>query len=89
MEDAATAEIARTQIWQWIKYPKGVLDDGRKITADLFRQLLKDDISALHIEHGEAYARHRFDEAATLLDHMTTAECLAPFLTSEAYPLLP
>ena len=37
MEDAATAEISRAQIWQWIRHPAGVLDDGRKITAELFR----------------------------------------------------
>ncbi|HXO95199.1 MAG TPA: malate synthase A, partial [Chthoniobacterales bacterium] len=37
MEDAATAEISRAQVWQWIRSPKGELDDGRKVTADLFR----------------------------------------------------
>ncbi len=37
MEDAATAEISRSQIWQWIRSPKGVLDDGRKVTVELFR----------------------------------------------------
>jgi malate synthase len=40
MEDAATAEISRSQVWQWIRSPKGVLDDGRKVTADLVRRLV-------------------------------------------------
>ena len=44
MEDAATAEISRSQIWQWIRSPKGVLDDGRKVTVDLFRQLLAEEL---------------------------------------------
>ncbi len=44
MEDAATAEISRSQIWQWIRSPKGVLADGRKVTVELFRQLLADEL---------------------------------------------
>ena len=40
MEDAATAEISRSQVWQWIRSPKGVLDDGRKVTKDLVRALI-------------------------------------------------
>jgi len=40
MEDAATAEISRSQVWQWIQREKGVLDDGRKITVELTRQLI-------------------------------------------------
>jgi malate synthase len=89
MEDAATAEIARTQIWQWIHYPKGTLDDGRKITVDMFRQLLDSDIQSLRQELGAAYVQSRFDDAANILIRMTTSDKLAPFLTSEAYQLLP
>jgi len=44
MEDAATAEISRSQIWQWIRSPKGVLDDGRKVTKPLVRQLLAEEL---------------------------------------------
>src|SRR5688500_9651328 len=40
MEDAATAEIARSQVWQWIRHPRGVLDDGRRVTVELFRAIL-------------------------------------------------
>src|SRR2546426_358230 len=44
MEDAATAEISRSQIWQWIRSPKGVLDDGRNVTAELFKRLLAEEL---------------------------------------------
>ena len=40
MEDAATAEICRTQIWQWIRHSRGMLSDGRRVTLELFRQVL-------------------------------------------------
>jgi len=44
MEDAATAEISRSQIWQWIRSRKGRLEDGRKVSAELFRALLSDEL---------------------------------------------
>src|SRR3954466_5100566 len=54
MEDAATAEISRSQIWQWIRSPKGVLDDGRKVTSDLFRELLREELPKVRAALGEA-----------------------------------
>src|SRR5205085_138411 len=45
MEDAATAEISRSQIWQWIRSSKGVLADGRKVTVELFRSLLAEELA--------------------------------------------
>src|SRR5258706_323199 len=50
MEDAATAEISRSQIWQWIRSPKGVLEDGRKVTVELFRALLEEEESVLEAQ---------------------------------------
>ena len=47
MEDAATAEISRSQVWQWIRSPKGVLDDGRKVTAALVRQLVPEELAKI------------------------------------------
>ncbi|MGI4954253.1 MAG: malate synthase A, partial [Janthinobacterium lividum] len=47
MEDAATAEISRSQVWQWIRSPKGVLDDGRKVTADLVRSLVPEELAKI------------------------------------------
>src|SRR5439155_25203790 len=44
MEDAATAEISRAQVWQWIRNERGVLDDGRKVTKELFRTVLEEEL---------------------------------------------
>ncbi len=86
MEDAATAEISRAQIWQWIRHAGGVLDDGRKITAELFRDVLATECKTLRARLGEtAYAAGRFDDAARLLDEITTASEFATFLTLTAY----
>src|SRR5689334_22215556 len=64
MEDAATAEILRSQIWQWIRSPKGVLDDGRKVTVELFRDFLREELPRVKALGGEG----RYDEAAKLFD---------------------
>ena len=53
MEDAATAEISRSQIWQWMRSPKGVLDDGRKVTADLFKNLMIEELAKVKAGGGE------------------------------------
>ncbi|MGE0386034.1 MAG: malate synthase A [Gammaproteobacteria bacterium] len=89
MEDAATAEISRAQIWQWIRHPGGVLDDGRRITAALFRELLGQEMARQRAELGDAaFARRKFNEAADLLDKMITGGDLPAFMTLEAYGLL-
>ena len=57
MEDAATAEISRSQVWQWIRSPKGMLDDGRKVTKELFHEILADELAKTpSIVGAEAYA---------------------------------
>jgi malate synthase len=89
MEDAATAEIARSQIWQWIRHPTGVLNDGRKVTVELFRQYLTEERARLKSTLGaDAYAQGHFDEAAELVDRITTATEFATFLTLPAYERL-
>ncbi|HVO47765.1 MAG TPA: hypothetical protein VMT29_15675, partial [Steroidobacteraceae bacterium] len=86
MEDAATAEIARAQIWQWIRHPGGVLSDGRRVTLELFRSLLTKERQRLATELGqERYAQGHFDDAAHLLDHITAAPEFQSFLTLAAY----
>src|SRR5581483_4343516 len=50
MEDAATAEISRSQVWQWIRSPKGKLEDGRKVTADLVRSLIPQELEKVRNE---------------------------------------
>lgn len=86
MEDAATAEIARAQIWQWIRHPNGVLDDGRKVTVDLFRAVLADELAKLRTQTGEAqFVSGHFARAAGLIDEVTTAPDFITFLTLPAY----
>ncbi len=53
MEDAATVEISRAQIWEWIRHPQGILDDGRKVTIELFRDVLKEEMEKLRARLGD------------------------------------
>lgn len=85
MEDAATAEISRAQIWQWIRSPKGLLDDGRKVTIELFRQMLPEELFKVRQILGAAYDDGRYEEAAELFDRITTSDTFVEFLTIPAY----
>jgi malate synthase len=82
MEDAATAEISRSQVWQWIRSPKGVLDDGRKVTADLVRKLIPEELAKVHEVAGPSKA---YDRAAKIFEEMSTQEEFAEFLTLPLY----
>lgn len=89
MEDAATVEISRSQIWQWIRHPKGILSDGRKVTVELFRQLAAEELAKIKAALGEQqYATRKFDRAAELLDAIITDEHFVEFLTLPAYKYL-
>src|SRR6478672_11868753 len=54
MEDAATAEISRAQVWQWLRHPEGKLDDGRKVTTELFREVLEEELAKISDELGKS-----------------------------------
>ena len=89
MEDAATAEISRSQIWQWMRSPKGVLDDGRKVTADLFRKLLPEELAKVRTLLGEeAWKAGKYEEAAKLFEQITTSNDYVEFLTLPGYEWL-
>ncbi|CAM3724489.1 malate synthase A [Alicyclobacillus pomorum] len=89
MEDAATAEISRTQVWQWIRHPKGILDDGRKVTVELFRQTLAEELNKIKATIGEAaYNAGKYEMAAKLMDDITTSDEFVEFLTLPGYELL-
>jgi malate synthase len=89
MEDAATAEISRSQIWQWIRSDKGVLDDGRKVTKALFRELLREELPKVHAALGAAtWQSGRYQEAAGLFEKITTDDDYVEFLTLPAYDLI-
>jgi malate synthase len=82
MEDAATAEISRSQLWQWIRY-HAKMDDGRTITPEMFDGILRDVVQRL--KSAEATPKdHRFDRAAELFTTMSKGE-FEEFLTSVAY----
>ena len=86
MEDAATAEISRSQIWQWMRSPKGVLDDGRKVTREMFRAMLPEELVRVRRELGEeAWKVGRYEEAAQLFDEITTSDEYVEFLTLPGY----
>jgi len=86
MEDAATAEISRSQVWQWMRSPKGVLDDGRKVTRELFHEILVDELHKTpHIVGADAYAAGRYAEGAKLFEEITVADEFVEFLTLPAY----
>jgi malate synthase len=86
MEDAATAEISRSQIWQWIRNPKGTLDDGRKVTLEMFRTMLGEELKKVSGMPGAS--RSRYDEAAWLLERLVSSDEFIDFLTEPAYELV-
>lgn len=89
MEDAATAEISRASIWQWIQHGK-TLDNGQVVTNELFRDYLKQEIEVVKSEVGESrFVQGRFTEAAELMERLTTSHELPNFLTIPGYDYLP
>ncbi len=83
MEDAATAEISRSQVWQWIRSPKGVLDDGRKVTAEMVRALIPEELAKVKAVVGGD--TRTYDRAAQIFEQMSTQEQFAEFLTLPLY----
>src|SRR5688572_11364039 len=90
MEDAATAEISRSQVWQWMRSPKGTLADGRKVTRELFHELLEDELAKTpSIVGAEAYAAGKYEEGAKLFEEISVSDDYVEFLTLPAYRKLP
>ncbi|MEZ4318794.1 MAG: malate synthase A [Myxococcota bacterium] len=85
MEDAATAEICRAQVWQWIALGAR-LSDGTPVTAEAFGRWLDEEVASIRAEVGEGGSTRRFDEAAELFRELSTSKTLVPFLTLSAYP---
>ncbi|MCG2584636.1 malate synthase A [Massilia sp. TS11] len=84
MEDAATAEISRSQVWQWIRSSKGVLEDGRKVTAEMVRAMIPEELAKVQAVapngNGPTYTR-----AAEIFETMSTSDSFAEFLTLPLY----
>jgi malate synthase len=86
MEDAATAEISRAQVWQWIRHPKGILEDGRKITFSLFEQVLEEELLKIKGRLGESrFGDSKYAESRELLIHLIKSDCFIDFLTLPGY----
>jgi malate synthase len=87
MEDAATAEISRSQVWQWIHSANGVLEDGRKVDDDLFRTMLAEELEKIHGRYPDDLVPF-FDRAAKLFDEISTSDEFVDFLTLPAYRMI-
>ena len=87
MEDAATAEISRAQLWQWIRHPEARLEDGTAIDAELYRATRKEIMQGL-ASGADPAQRALLEGAADLLDRLTLSDEFATFLTLDAYELI-
>ncbi|HYD84593.1 MAG TPA: hypothetical protein VEA63_11085, partial [Opitutus sp.] len=88
MEDLATSEISRSQLWQWLKFG-AKLDDGRAITVEFYETLLADELVKIRGEYGAGvYDAGHFKEATALFMRMVTSETFDEFLSLPAYELL-
>ncbi|MFQ5585194.1 MAG: malate synthase A, partial [Calditrichia bacterium] len=86
MEDAATAEICRSQVWQWINHENAFLADGREITAELYREFQPQEMQKIRDAYGEKqFAAMKFDAAARIFDTLVTSKEFTDFLTLLAY----
>jgi malate synthase len=82
MEDAATAEISRSQVWQWLRSEKGVLDDGRKVSVDMVRTMILEELAKVQGLVGDD---HTYPRAAKIFEEMSTSDSFAEFLTLPLY----
>jgi malate synthase len=88
MEDAATAEISRAQVWQWLHF-RSTLDDGQAVTPELFARVVDEEMARVRREVGEArFVKGRFADATALFVKLSTAEHFEDFLTVPAYEVL-
>lgn len=88
MEDAATAEISRAQIWQWLRYG-ATLDNGVKVTPQYFERALKEEMARVKKEQGaKAYGQGRFPQAIKLFRQLSLSRNFEDFLTIPAYKLI-
>jgi len=90
MEDAATAEIARSQVWQWVEH-RAELEDGRAVTKDLVQQVEHSELDRIRREVGDEffYSEGRPDESRALFEEVALAREFIEFLTLPAYEHLP
>jgi malate synthase len=89
MEDAATAEISRSQVWQWL-HNAVRLEDGQTVTRDLVERVIEEEMAAIREAVGEdAFGSGRWEDARALFTEMALADDFADFLTLPAYERMP
>ncbi len=91
MEDAATAEISRSQVWQWVHSPKGVLNDGRKVTAELVRSLIPEELAKVKavVSQQPGENLESYDKAAKIFERVALDPDFPEFLTLPLYEEMP
>ena len=86
MEDAATAEISRSQLWQWVHHPNAVLADGRKVDGALMKQLFEEEVDKLKARVGDhAYRVGHYDLARALIEDIALKKEFTEFMTTVGY----
>ncbi|MFM8339435.1 MAG: malate synthase A, partial [Fluviibacter sp.] len=86
MEDAATAEISRSQVWQWVVSPKGILDDGRKVTVEMVRAMIPEELAKVKATvTAQGEKTDTYDQAAVIFDKMSLTPEYPEFLTLPLY----
>jgi malate synthase len=89
MEDTATAEISRAQVWQWIHNEKGVFDDGTEVTEELFNEVLAEELEKIKNDVGpERWEQDEFGKAAELFSRISLDDDFVEFLTYPGYEYL-
>ncbi|MFZ5523165.1 MAG: malate synthase A [Pseudomonadota bacterium] len=89
MEDAATAEISRSQVWQWIHSPRGVLDDGRKVTLEMVRAMIPAALEIIAAGVGEnRFIPGNYQQAAAVFDQLIAKVPIVDFLTNYCYEVM-
>lgn len=85
MEDAATAEISRTQVWQWVQN-KAKLDDGRTIDRSLYETIKMEELEKIHLLVGdEKFIHGKFKNAISIFDELVLTPDFQEFFTTDAY----
>jgi len=85
IKDAATAEISRSQVWQWIRSPKGKLDDGRKVTKEMVALMIPEEMAKIRALLGDAFAAGKYEDAAKIFADLVNNDTFVEFLTLPAY----
>jgi malate synthase len=85
MEDAATAELSRSQIWQWCRHPQGKLEDGRKITNELVLNIIPEELAKIRESHGSTLNEEKIKQATDLFISLVSGEAFEEFFTIRAY----